>query len=105
MKYKDILKEIELKKTQRSDFINNFDIDYEYVYDSLIKSVKNNSINSIRVHKYLTNNKKLGNVWKLKLLFFKKKIGFKFNQIELYTNGLSIFANPKTIFSSKNARE
>jgi len=68
MKYKDILKEIELKKTQRSDFINNFDIDYEYVYDSLIKSVKNNSINSIRVHKYLTNNKKLGKVSTAKFL-------------------------------------
>jgi len=68
MKYKDILKEIDLIKTQRSDFINNFDIDYKYAYDSLIKSVNNNHINSIRVHKYLTNNKKLGKVSTAKFL-------------------------------------
>ena len=62
MKYKYILKEILLIKSGRSEFISKFDIDYDIVYDSLIKAVNNNSINSIRVHKYLTNNKKLGKV-------------------------------------------
>ena len=68
MKYKDILKEIELIKIQRSDFINKFEDDYDYVYESLNKAVNNNSINSIRVHKYLTNNKILGKVKTAKYL-------------------------------------
>ena len=68
MKYKDIVREIELVKKQRSNFINKFEIDYEFVYDSLIKAVTNNSINSIRVHKYLTDNKKLGKVKTAKYL-------------------------------------
>ena len=68
MKYKDILKEIELIKTQRSDFINKFEDDYDYVYESLNNAVNNNSINSIRVHKYLTNNKILGKVKTAKYL-------------------------------------
>ena len=68
MKYKDIVREIELVKKQRSNFINKFEIDYEFVYDSLIKAVTNNSINSIRVHKYLTDNKKLGKVKTTKYL-------------------------------------
>ena len=44
------------------------------------------------------NNKKLGTDKKLKFLLLRKNNGFKFNHIELYTNGLSIFAKPKTIF-------
>ncbi len=68
MKYKDILKEIEVIKKKRRDFISKFDIDNEYVYDSLIKAVNNNSINSIRAHKYLTYNKKLGKVTTAKFL-------------------------------------
>ena len=76
MKYKDIIKKIELIKTQRSDFVNKFDNDYEYVYDSLIKAVSNNSLNSIRLHKYLTNNKKIG---KVKTAKYLQKIGLNEN--------------------------
>ena len=35
---------------------------------------------------------------KLKFLSLKKNIEYKFNQIELYTYGLSILANPKLFF-------
>ena len=62
MNYKDIVKDISLIKSRRSDFISKFDFDYDFIYYSIIKSVNNNHINSIRVHKYLTDNKKLGKV-------------------------------------------
>jgi len=62
MNYKDIVKDISLIKSRRSDFISKFDFDYDFIYYSIIKSVNNNHINSIRVHKYLTDNQKLGKV-------------------------------------------
>ena len=62
MNYKDINKRIILIKNERSEFLNKFDIKFDFVYDSLISAVKNNRINSIRVHKYLTSNNKLGKV-------------------------------------------
>ena len=62
MNYKDIIKQIILIKKERSEFISKFEIQYNFVYDSLIDAVNKNSINSIRVHKYLTDNKKLGKV-------------------------------------------
>ena len=68
MKYKDILKEIDLIKTERSDFINKFHNDYEFVYDTLNNAMNNKAINSIRVHKYLTDNKILGKVKTAKYL-------------------------------------
>ena len=76
MKYKEILKEIDLIKKQRSDFISKFDINYEIVYDSLFNAVNNNAINSIRLHKYLTNNNKLG---KVKTAKFLQTIGLNEN--------------------------
>ncbi len=62
MKYKDILKDINSIKELRSEFINKFDNEFDHVYASLNKAVKNNLLNSIRVHKYLTDNQKLGKV-------------------------------------------
>ena len=62
MNYKDIIKQIILIKKERSEFISKFEIKYNFVYDSLIDAVNKNSINSIRVHKYLTDNKQLGKV-------------------------------------------
>jgi len=62
MSYNDILKKIIAIKANRIDFISKFEIEYEFVYDSLIEAVNNNNINSIRIHKYLTDNKKLGKV-------------------------------------------
>ena len=62
MKYKDILSSIIKIKKQREDFINNFQTDKDIVYESLIKAVDNDHLNSIRVHKYLTSNKLLGKV-------------------------------------------
>ena len=35
---------------------------YESVIESLTQAVNNNKLNSIRLHKYLTDNKKLGKV-------------------------------------------
>ena len=62
MKYKDILSSIIKIKKQREDFINNFQTDKDIVYESLMKAVDNDHLNSIRVHKYLTSNKLLGKV-------------------------------------------
>ena len=62
MKYKDILSSIMEIKKQREDFINNFQTDKDIVYESLMKAVDNDHLNSIRVHKYLTSNKLLGKV-------------------------------------------
>ena len=62
MNYKEILIKVNNIKNLRNEFIVNFDIKYEYVIESLTQAVNNNKLNSIRLHKYLTDNKKLGKV-------------------------------------------
>ena len=62
MSYKDILINVKNIKNLRNDFIFNFDLNYESVIESLTQAVNNNKLNSIRLHKYLTDNKKLGKV-------------------------------------------
>jgi len=62
MNYKDILINVNNIKNLRNDFIVNFDVNYESVIESLSQAVNNNKLNSIRLHKYLTDNKKLGKV-------------------------------------------
>ena len=62
MNYKEILINVNNIKNLRNEFIVNFDIKYEYVIESLTQAVDNNKLNSIRLHKYLTDNKKLGKV-------------------------------------------
>ncbi len=62
MNYKEILTNVNNIKNLRNEFIVNFDIKYESVIESLTQAVNNNKLNSIRLHKYLTDNKKLGKV-------------------------------------------
>ena len=62
MSYKDILINVKNIKSLRNEFIFNFDVNYESVIESLTQAVNNNKLNSIRLHKYLTDNKKLGKV-------------------------------------------
>jgi hypothetical protein len=62
MSYKNILVNVKNIKNLRNDFIVNFDVNYESVIESLTQAVNNNKLNSIRLHKYLTDNKKLGKV-------------------------------------------
>ena len=62
MSYKDILINVKNIKILRNDFIVNFDVNYESVIESLTQAINNNKLNSIRLHKYLTDNKKLGKV-------------------------------------------
>ena len=62
MSYKDILINVKNIKNLRTNFIVNFDVNYESVIESLTQAVNNNKLNSIRLHKYLTDNKKLGKV-------------------------------------------
>ena len=62
MNYKEILINVNNIKNLRNEFIVNFDIKYDYVIESLTQAVNNNKLNSIRLHKYLTDNKKLGKV-------------------------------------------
>ncbi len=97
MNYKNILKEINLIKSNRSDFISQFDIEYDTVYDSLIEAVSDNCINSIRVHKYLTSNKKLP---KVSTARFLESIDLNENTkiLELNKSNISNIAE----FSSRN---
>ncbi len=62
MKYNDIIKNIENIKKERADYISSFDTEYTHVYESLVNARQNSNLKSIRIHKYLTNNKKLGKV-------------------------------------------
>ena len=50
MKYKEILISIRKIKKQRENFINNFQTDKTYVYESLVNAIGNDHLNSIRVH-------------------------------------------------------
>ena len=76
MKYKDIVNNIKVIKEQRKDFVINFDKRYENVKSSLIEAVDNNNLNTIRVHKYLTENKIIG---KVKTARFLEEIGLNEN--------------------------
>ena len=62
MNYKEILINVNKIKIFRSDFIDSFDTEYRKVVESLTNAINNDYLKSIRVHKYLTNNKKLGKV-------------------------------------------
>ncbi|MFL2647677.1 MAG: hypothetical protein EVA29_03180 [Candidatus Actinomarinales bacterium] len=76
MKFEDVKKNIKLIKEQRMEFINNFDNKYENVQKSLIQAKNNNYLNTIRIHKYLTDNKKIG---KVKTARFLQEIGLDEN--------------------------
>ena len=76
MKFEDVKKNIKLIKEQRLEFINNFDNKYENVQKSLIQAKNNNYLNTIRIHKYLTDNKKIG---KVKTARFLQEIGLDEN--------------------------
>ena len=47
---------------KRSSFIYNFSPDKDKLYDNLSSSVNDSELNSIRVHKYLTETKLVGKV-------------------------------------------
>ena len=76
MKFEDIVNNIKAIKDQRREFIINFDNKYENVKSSLIQAVDNNYLNTIRVHKYLTENKK---IQKVKTARFLEEIGLDEN--------------------------
>ena len=76
MKFDDVKKNIKLIKEQRMDFIINFDNKYENVHKSLMQARDNSYLNTIRIHKYLTENKKLG---KVKTSRFLQEIGLDEN--------------------------
>ena len=61
MKYKEIIKDINDIKKERKEFIDTFDTNKNLIYITM-SAVENKNLNSIRVHKYLTSNKKLGKV-------------------------------------------
>lgn len=63
-------------KKERNDFINSFNLEYEN-FDNVLKDAVNNSnINSIRVHKLLTEN---GHIGKVKTMRFLNDIGLDEN--------------------------
>ena len=63
-------------KKERNDFINSFNLEFEN-FDNVLKDAVNNSnINSIRVHKLLTEN---GHIGKVKTMRFLNDIGLDEN--------------------------
>ena len=63
-------------KQERNDFINSFNLEYENFNDLLREAVSNSKINSIRVHKLLTEN---GHIGKVKTMRFLNDIGLDEN--------------------------
>lgn len=63
-------------KKERNDFINSFNLEYQNFDNVLKDSVNNSKINSIRVHKLLTEN---GHIGKVKTMRFLNDIGLDEN--------------------------
>jgi hypothetical protein len=63
-------------KQERNDFINSFNLEYENFHILLSDAVNNSKINSIRVHKLLTEN---GHIGKVKTMRFLNDIGLDEN--------------------------
>ena len=63
-------------KKERNDFINSFNLEYENFDNVLKDAVSNSKINSIRVHKLLTEN---GHIGKVKTMRFLNDIGLDEN--------------------------
>lgn len=79
-------------KKERNDFINSFNLEYEN-FDNVLKDAVNNSkINSIRVHKLLTEN---GHIGKVKTMRFLNDIGLDENTkiYELENNSIDKIKN------------
>lgn len=58
-KFTEIVADISLK---RKEFISNFEMNSDFIVKNLEMAYKDNELNSIRVHKYLTETKFLGKV-------------------------------------------
>jgi hypothetical protein len=56
-----LITDIETIKTERNNFLNDFDLKSDLIL-ILKKASKNNNLNSIRVHKYLTSTGLVGKV-------------------------------------------
>ena len=56
-----LITDIETIKTERNSFLNDFDLKSDLIH-ILKKASKNNNLNSIRVHKYLTSTGLVGKV-------------------------------------------
>jgi len=56
-----LITDIETIKTERNNFLNDFDLKSDLIH-ILKKASKNNNLNSIRVHKYLTSTGLVGKV-------------------------------------------
>jgi hypothetical protein len=63
-------------KKERNDFINSFNLEDENFNNLLRDAVSNSKINSIRVHKLLTEN---GHIGKVKTMRFLNDIGLDEN--------------------------
>jgi ribosomal protein S13 len=63
-------------KQERNDFINSFNLEHENLHNLLSDAVSNSKINSIRVHKLLTEN---GHIGKVKTMRFLNDIGLDEN--------------------------
>ena len=57
----NLLNEINNIKLLRDNFLNNFNLQLN-IEEELLQATKDNNLNSIRIHKYLTNSGLIGKV-------------------------------------------
>lgn len=79
-------------KKERDDFINSFNLEFVNFDNVLRGAVSNSKINSIRVHKLLTEN---GHIGKVKTMRFLNDIGLDENTkiYELENNSIDKIKN------------
>ena len=62
MKYEDLKLKVKEAKSNRQYLIESFKLDTTHVKNLLLENIDNYEVNSIRVHKFLTNSGHLGKV-------------------------------------------
>ncbi len=68
MKYEELKLKVIKTKEERKAFLESFTKDTLKLKDILMKNVDNKIVNSVRIHKFLTNNGQLGKVKTAKFL-------------------------------------
>ena len=58
----NFFKSVEEIKAKRMNFIKDFTLEKDILIDNLVRSISDTELNSIRVHKYLTDTKLVGKV-------------------------------------------
>ena len=62
MKYEELILKVKEAKSNRQNLLDSFKLDTTHVKILLLENIDNYEVNSIRVHKFLTNSGHLGKV-------------------------------------------